>query len=122
LHGDLFVHAQLEFCSRQVLRQDIVQFLSAACLGDVVCHTDLDFMGVPPVTLPASAWDRVLTALSILITTPAAYCPGAMLSALHQFWERPLDTEQLGALVGVNYAGIPSRQAARSMSCRLPVA
>jgi peptidoglycan/LPS O-acetylase OafA/YrhL len=33
----------------------------------------LDFLGVPPVTLPASAGTVVLTALSILITTPAAY-------------------------------------------------
>jgi peptidoglycan/LPS O-acetylase OafA/YrhL len=33
----------------------------------------LDFMGVPLVTLPASAGTVVLTALSILITTPAAY-------------------------------------------------
>jgi peptidoglycan/LPS O-acetylase OafA/YrhL len=33
----------------------------------------LDFMGIALVALPASAGTVVLTALSILITTPAAY-------------------------------------------------
>src|SRR5258705_1373028 len=67
------LHAQLDSEVVRFYGRISYSFYLLHVLGMSFAIRILDFMGVPLVTLPASAGTIVLTALSILITTPAAY-------------------------------------------------
>jgi exopolysaccharide production protein ExoZ len=67
------LHAQLDSEFVRFYGRISYSFYLLHVLGMTFAIRILDFMGAPPVTLPASAGTVVLTALSILITTPAAY-------------------------------------------------
>lgn len=67
------LHAQLDSEFVRFYGRISYSFYLLHVLGMSFAIRILDFMGAPPVTLPASAGTVVLTAFSILITTPAAY-------------------------------------------------